>query len=304
MNAFLAKYMGYIISFFCSFCGNNFAVAVFLFTLFINLVFSPINIKQQKTAANQARVKFKLEKLKEKYADDKAKLQQEQARIYQEAGASPFSGCLLLFIRMPFFFGILYAIQQPLSYIIRADAGLLKKAAEALSINLADRGAELSIINGLNKLEGFDALKEQVADFNLTFFGIDLTQTPKFSWNLGEVFSNGSWLLWIIPLLSFATALLSGFITTRLQKINNPDAPKMGGMMLLMPFLSLWITFSVPGAVGFYWACSNLVSMLIQIAMQMLYNPARVIALTEAKEAKARRAAEQAKIRAVDGETV
>ena len=67
MNAFLAKYMGYIISFFCSLCGNNFAVAIFLFTLFINIVFCPINIKQQKTAANQARIKFKLEKLKEKY---------------------------------------------------------------------------------------------------------------------------------------------------------------------------------------------------------------------------------------------
>ena len=72
----------------------------------------------------------------------------------------------------------------------------------------------------------------------------------------------------------------------------------------MMPLMSVWISFSVPGAVGFYWACSNLVSMLIQIAMQMLYNPARVTALTEAKEAKARRAAEQAKIRAVDGETV
>ncbi len=302
MNAFLAKYMGYIISFFCSFCGNNFAVAIFLFTLFINLVFSPINIKQQKTAAKQARLKFRLEKLKEKYADDQAKFQQESAALYQEAGASPFSGCLLLFVRMPFFFGIYYAIQQPLSYIIRVNSDLLKKAAEALSLNLSDRGAELSVINGLNKLEGFDALKDQVADFNLTFFGIDLTETPKFSWNLGEVFADGSWLLWIIPLLSFATSLISVMITNRLQKINNPDAPKMGGMMLIMPVISLWIAFTVPGAVGFYWACSNLVSMLIQIVMQVLYNPARVIALTEAKEAKARREAEQAKIRAIDGD--
>lgn len=302
MNAFLAKYMGYIISFFCSFCGNNFAVAIFLFTLFINLVFCPINIKQQKTAAKQARLKFRLEKLKEKYADDQAKFQQESAALYQEAGASPFSGCLLLFVRLPFMLGIYYAIQQPLSYIIRVNGDLLKKAAEALSINLADRGAELSVMNGLNKLDGFEALKEQIADFNLTFFGIDLTETPKFSWNLGEVFSDGSWLLWIIPLLSFVTSLISVMISNRLQKINNPDAPKMGGMMLIMPVISLWIAFTVPGAVGFYWACSNLVSMLIQIVMQVLYNPARVIALTEAKEARARREAEQAKIRAIDGE--
>lgn len=303
MNAFLAKYMGYIISFFCSLCGNNFAVAIFLFTLFINIVFCPINIKQQKTAANQARIKFKLEKLKEKHADDQAKFQQESAKLYQDAGASPFSGCLLLLVRMPFFFGIYYAIQQPLSYIIHADASLIQEAGKALSLDMSTRGAELSIINGISKLDGFETLKELIGDFNLSFFGIDLTATPKFSWNFGEAFASGSWLLWIIPLLSFATSMLSSIITTQLQKINNPDAPRMGGLMLMMPLISLWIAFTVPGAVGFYWACSNFVAMLLQIALQILYNPARVIACTEAKEARARRAAEQEKIRAVDGKT-
>ncbi len=302
MNEFLAKYMGYIISFFCNFCGNNFAVAIFLFTLFINIVFCPINIKQQLTSAKQARLKNKLEKLKEKYADDKAALQEETSKLYQEAGASPFSGCLLLLVRMPFFFGIYYAIQQPLSYIIHVDPDLLKKAADALNIKLSTRGSELSIINELNKLDGFESLKAQIAEFNLTFFGIDLTATPEFSFNLSEVFSTGAWLLWIVPLLSFATSLLSALITTRMQKKTNPEAPSMGCMMIAMPLFSLYIAFSVPGAVGFYWACSNLVSMLLQIVMQALYNPARVIALTEAKEAKARRAAEQEKIRTIDGE--
>ena len=77
----------------------------------------------------------------------------------------------------------------------------------------------------------------------------------------------------------------------------------MTGLLLLMPLFSLWIAFNVPCAVGFYWACSNFVSMLMQIAMQLLYSPARVIARTEAKETLQRREAEQLKIRAVDGES-
>ena len=300
---FLAKYMGYVITFFCTLCGNNFALAIFLFTLAINLIFSPLNIKQQKTTAKQARMKNKLEKLKEKYKDDKAKYNEEMGKLYQESGSNPLSGCLLLFIRLPFFFGIYYAIQQPLRYLMQVDVSVIEKAAEVLGVDTATRGYELSIMNGVDKLTGaeFSDLVEKVRDFNFSFLGIDLTLTPQFTWNFGEAWASGAMILWLIPLLSFATAMLSAVVSARLQKRNNPEARGMAGLFLLMPLLSLWIAFSVPCAVGFYWACSNFVAMLLQIVMQLLYNPARVIARTEAKEALARRAAEQKKIEAVDG---
>ena len=300
---FLAKYMGYVITFFCTLCGNNFAVAIFLFTLVINLVFSPLNVKQQLASAKQARLKNKLAKLKEKYKDDKAKYQEEMGKIYQEAGSNPMSGCLLLLIRLPFFFGIYYAIQQPLSYLMRIPAETIEKAAKALDIDVASRGYELTIMNGVSKLTGseFKDLKEAVSSFNFSFLGIDLTQTPDFTWNFGEAWATGAMLLWLIPLLSFATAMLSAVVSSMLQKRNNPETRGMAGLFLLMPLLSLWIAFSVPCAVGFYWACSNFVAMLLQIVMQLLYSPARVIARTEAKEALARRAAEQKNIAAVDG---
>ena len=304
MNDFLAKYMGYVIAFFCDLCGNHFALAIFLFTLVINLVFSPLNIKQQLSTAKQARMKNKLEKLKEKYKDDKAKYQEEMGKVYQEAGSSPLSGCLLLLVRLPFFFGIYYAIQQPLQFLLRIDTTLIEKAAKALSIDTANRGYELSIMNSVDKLTGseFKDMVAAIKGFDFNFLGIDLTETPAFSWNLGEAWASGAMLLWLIPLLSFATAMLSGVVSSKLQKINNPEAPGgMAGLFLLMPILSLVIAFGVPCAVGFYWACSNFVAMLLQIVMQLLYNPARVIARTEAKEALARRAAEQKKIAAVDG---
>ncbi len=302
INDFFANIMGLIIGFFCQLCGNHFALAIFLFTLFINLVFCPLNIKQQKSSAAQARMQYKLQKLKEKYADDKVKYQEEMSKVYQEAGASPMSGCALLFVRLPFFYGIYFAIQQPLLHILRLNGDTILEAAKALKLDTTQRGYELGIMHHLDKLAGFDSLKTAVQNFNFRLFGIDLTAKPQFSWNFGEVFRDGTWLLWLIPLLSFATAMLSGIVSARLQKRNNPEAPGMTGLLLLMPLFSLWIAFNVPCAVGFYWACSNFVSMLMQIAMQLLYSPACVIARTEAKEALKRREAEQIKIRAVDGE--
>ena len=68
-----------------------------------------------------------------------------------------------------------------------------------------------------------------------------------------------------------------------IQKKTNPDAPRMAGMMLTMPILSLVIAFTVPGAVGLYWAASNVISGGLQLIMQIVYNPNRMIAMEQAK---------------------
>ena len=69
-----------------------------------------------------------------------------------------------------------------------------------------------------------------------------------------------------------------------MQKKVNPDAPSMTGMMLTMPLISLFIGFTVPAGVGFYWACSSLVAGGIQIAVQYFYGPQKMLATERAKE--------------------
>ncbi len=131
-------------------------------------------------------------------------------------------------------------------------------------------------------------------DFNL--FGIDLRDTPSFSWNIFKNFNR----TWLIPLASFATALLTGVITSKLQKKANPEAPNMMTMMLMMPLISLFIAFGFPCAVGFYWACSSLVSGCIQILTQIFYGPNVVNAREQAKNIVARAIKENKRISAVD----
>ena len=58
----------------------------------------------------------------------------------------------------------------------------------------------------------------------------------------------------------------------------------MAGMMLTMPLISLFIGFSVPAGVAFYWACSSLIGGLIQVGLQMFYGPQKMLAKERAKE--------------------
>ena len=83
--------------------------------------------------------------------------------------------------------------------------------------------------------------------------------------------------------MAFAAAMVSSLISLAISKKTNPDAPNMAGMMLTMPIMSLIIGFSVPGGVAFYWACSSLISGLIQAGVQMTYGPHRLIAKENSK---------------------
>ena len=145
------------------------------------------------------------------------------------------------------------------------------------------KGGSMDKISGDNKI-----------NFNL--FGIDLTEYPEFSWNFG----NANWK-WAIPIASFVAAVASGLVSQKIQKKANPEAPNMMAMMIIMPLFSLYIAFTTPCALGFYWTISSLVSGGLQILTQMLYGPAVVNARDQAKGIVLKAKQEQERIARVDG---
>lgn len=273
---------------------GNYAYAILLFTILVNLVFLPLSIKQQKSTSKQAALRPKLEALKEKCGDDQRRYQTEMQALYQKENVSMMGGCWTLLIRLPFLWGVWQAIRSPLSYILDVPEKTINTARELLVTGSKKLEAitELDVINNIDALVKKDSslteLASQVGELNFNFFGINLTDTPKFTFN----FAQAQWI-WIIPLLSFATALLSSIVTMQMQKRTNPEAGNMGCMMLMMPLMSLWIAFTVPGAVGFYWACSNLVNMVIQVFINKFYGPYVMIAREEAQIVSARREKER-----------
>ncbi len=294
---FFGNLFGIVINFLCELCGNQYWLGIFVFTLLVNLLLLPLNIKQQQSTASQARMKNKLARIKEKCGDDRQKYQEEMSKVYSEGGSSPLSGCLLLFIRLPIFFAIYNAIQRPLESFYGASKELIEKAIELVNSGVIE-GVEIkqthlaqhSLIENIDKIVAYDPQYAALTDgghLDFTLFGLNLFDKPEF----GHI----DWI-WIIPLISFATSMLMSVYSTINNKKTNPDAaggPAMGCMMFGMPIFSLVLTFAYPGAVGWYWACSNIVSTIISVCMTKFFAPGKLIAQLEAKEAKKRRAYEQ-----------
>jgi YidC/Oxa1 family membrane protein insertase len=97
--------------------GQNFGIAIVLFTILIRLVTWPLNAQQLKGA--QAMQELQNDKewlaIQKKYEKDKEKLAQEQMRIYKERGINPFGSCLPTLIQFPIIIGLYQAIIRALA---------------------------------------------------------------------------------------------------------------------------------------------------------------------------------------------
>lgn len=279
---FINKPLGWLLESIAGLFGGNFAAAVFLFTLFINILLIPLSVKSQKSSVQQTRIKPKLDALKEKCGDDKQKYSMEMQKLYQEEGVSMSGGCLPMIFRLVLMMSIYWLIMQPLTYLMHIDAEVIKEATTALGDAVKNgRASELSIIEAVKAgtIE-FPEIASKLGTVDFGFFGIDLTQTPKFSF---DVFHDAK-PIWLMPIIAFAAQILSSLLSMKMQKKINPEAPSMAGMMLTMPLISLIIGFSLPGGVTFYWACSSLIGGLIQVGVQNFYGPHKMLSRERSKE--------------------
>ena len=272
--------LGWVLEFLARLFGGNFAASVFTFTLLANLAFIPLSIKSQKSSVQQTRIKPKLDELKKRYGDDKQKYSEAMQQLYQEENVSMSGGCLPMILRMVIMLSIYWLIMSPLTYLLHIDSATISSAAEQLGL-AANARSELQIIEAVrNGSLNIPEIADKLGTLNFNFLGIDLTQTPKFSFDI----FNDAQLIWVMPIIAFLAQMLTSVLSTMMQKKINPDAPNMMGMMLTMPLISLFIGFSLPGGVTFYWACSSLIGGFVQLAVQQFYGPHKMLSRERLKE--------------------
>ena len=80
--------------------------AIVLLTIVIKLATLPLTLKQMASMRAMKRIQPELQKIKEKYADDRAKQAQESQALFARSGVNPLAGCLPLLVQMPIWFAL------------------------------------------------------------------------------------------------------------------------------------------------------------------------------------------------------
>ena len=268
---------------------QNFGVAIIVFTLIFRAILFPSSIKQQRSMAANASLQAKQKEIREKYANNKAKQNEEIQKLYEKEGVSPMSGCATSLFPMFIMLGIYYSVVRPLSNVIHLSADAINQInmipgvyttqnniyseIGALRLFTNPANVDLLINHGLPAKE-INEIHNLAGGFN--FLGLDLLSIPKDFGFTSPII--------LIPILCLVTSLGSQILTMKMQ--NNPMQGQQGCtkyMLLLLPLLTVYISYIVPGAVGFYWVWSTIFGFVQTLLINKFYSAAHMNALAEAQ---------------------
>lgn len=212
--------------------------AIITLTFLIRLILQPFFNQQMQTAKKMQDIKPQLDILNKKYKGDKKRIQQEQLKLYQQAGINPAAGCLFMVIQIPVFI----ALYQAMLLFLQS-------------------GDQAKIIAGINKVLYSKALYIKAIDPN--FFGFNLAASPNTA---------GNPIYYVIPLITAVLQYYQVKVSTPAQP-NLPTTDKKGGqedfqkamtsqMKYIFPLLIGWFAYTLPVGLSLYWNVFSLFSII------------------------------------------
>ena len=304
---------------------GNYVWALFIFAIIVEILLLPFAIKQQQNSIKQAKLRPKEMAIRNKYKgrNDRAtqmKVSEEIQAMYQKENYSPFAGCLQAFIQMPVILVLYQVVINPLQHVLHVSKNAItamqtyvtaavEEGGLGLTVNsqrgtielisvIKEKGIEffsglVGYVDSVGSVKGFEitgqeaydafaAVVDKMPDF--TVFGLNLAETPSLD-NPG--------LLWLIPVLTFAAYFCSMKITRKFSyqpTTGNPEQDAQTGcsnktMDIMMPMMSVWISFMVPAAIGVYWIFKSIIGIAKQIVMSKVM-PLPVMTEEELKAAE------------------
>ncbi len=287
---FFGSILGYLLWFLYT-IFKNYGVAIILFTIILKIILFPTSVKQQRSMASQSKLAEKQKDLQKKYANNRAKYNEELSKLYEKEGVSPTSGCLTTLLPFPIMLGIYYSVIMPLSNTLHIASETVQKATDYIS-KIPGMVSTGGIYSELQIIQNFDALKDNLTMFSaqdldkisnfstgFKFLGLDLLATPK-----GAAFTTFLWLIPVLALLSYAGTQI---YTMWHQKKTTGQKPQ--GCMIVMtavfPLISAYWAYTMPAAVGFYWVISSVTGWIQMIITNKYFSAAQMTAMTEAQRA-------------------
>lgn len=102
---FLAKPCLWFMNFIYGFIPN-YGIAIIILTIVTRAVFWPLAKKSYKSMGEMRKIQPLMQEVREKYKDDKARMNQEMMTLYKTYKINPMGGCLPMLIQMPVFFAL------------------------------------------------------------------------------------------------------------------------------------------------------------------------------------------------------
>ena len=276
---------------------RNYGVALILFTVVLKLVLLYPTMRSKRSTMKMSRLTPQIQFIQKKYANDRQKQAEMTQALYKAEGVSMGGGCLWSLVPLLLLFPLYAVVRQPIVYVFHETLDTAGKIMNEIKAALPDlvsqRNAyyEQMIAAPLlpqfaDKIEGMVSNPATLDGLKFTFFGVDLAAVPNFnfgSWG-SDLWANIG--LFLLPILSAGSQVLTMLVSQKMnnslvtnekgvqdkEAAKNSDSAKTSKtMMYIMPLMSLWIGFTIPGAMSVYWLAQGLLGMFVDMALTKHY---------------------------------
>jgi YidC/Oxa1 family membrane protein insertase len=222
--------------------GQNFGLSIIVFTILVRLITYPLTAQQLKStqAMQELQKSKKWQDIQKKYKDNREKLAQEQMKLYQEMGVSPFGSCLPTLIQFPIIIGLYQAIIRALAV---TPIQLLDLSRHVYPF--IDAAAFIPLNNRFLWMD----LSLPEKDFGLAIAGIGIP---------------------ILAILVVVTSYLQTKLMTPPTATGDQGAQMSKAMNLYMPLFMGYLAYTFSSGLALYFVASNLIGILQYGAMGKL----------------------------------
>jgi len=91
---------------------HNWGWTIIIFTILIKLAFFKLSETSYKSMANMRKMTPRIQALKDRYGDDKQRLQQAMMEMYKTEKINPLGGCLPMLVQIPFFIALYWVLLE------------------------------------------------------------------------------------------------------------------------------------------------------------------------------------------------
>jgi YidC/Oxa1 family membrane protein insertase len=281
-------------------------ISIILFTIFVRVLILPLMLNQQMSMKRMQEVQPELQKIQAKYKDKKdpesqKQMSQEMSEFYKKNKINPLGGCLPLLIQMPVFFALFKVLREASSYIAQLREIYNQLATSIMTVpnyvqkiqafaetkkgytfDLTQMESVQNLLSKLTTVEWnqlvsgisqdivtkIQPILEQKNNIEL-FFGISLIDSPM------SLINQKLWFpVILLPILAGLTTFLSSkLMTASSNNQQNAQAVQTQKTMnTVFPFLTAFMTLSLPAGLGLYWITSNIFQIFQQLAMNKYMN--------------------------------
>ena len=239
--------------------GGSWGLAIVGLTVLIRAILVPVTFRQLKSMQEMQRLAPEMKAIKDKYAEDKQRQQQEIMKFYKENKINPLASCLPFALQLPVFISLFYMLRTDLKFDI-CGPQLREHYTRELHRPITS--------NSQIPEKAVHVMGHTVAGLTETGCNVVYPGSAKFLF-IPDITAKATGVVLIVLIaLYIASQIISTLMATA-----SAD-PNQRRMMLVLPLVIVAFLFRYPAGLLVYWITTNVWTIVQQYFIRRRIGPA------------------------------